>query len=392
MLLLLACGVDAMSLTPMGTGVATTTHPNGFVQAHLGQGWQRCEGLAEFLADCADDAPAGVLLTAERAAYSTALPDGALALDATSRSVGVQTTLRALSERGTPVIAVADGEVKGAAAVGLFLSCSHRVCTPRALLSLPECRIGLCPASALAFRSSYGRHGPSSHVAMYMALTGAPLTAHDCVSLALATHFVQKEQLEPMLIELQVCPPGEARVPLERRTEPNAPRSQASLFADGVSAPLDAALRDVFGDAEDAADCLVRLGASLDRARMLSQSSAWHTRECADAVVDVLDGAERALRAGSPSAVAATFDVMRTSASLDAAAAQRLGLVVNDHLSGLDDFKELCDRTTGGAATGGAAGRSSRPRWQPAALDEGLVRRLADRVAQQGGRAQPTAR
>ena len=385
MILVLGCGIDAMSI---GTsGVTITTHPNGFVQAHLGQGWQRCEGLAEALAlpDCGDDAPAGILLTAQRAAYSTALPDGAITLDATSRSVGLQATLRAISERGLPVIAVADGEVKGAAAVGTFLSCSHRVCTPRALLSLPECRIGLCPASALAFRSSYGRHGPCSHVAMYMALTGAPLTAHDCVSLALATHFVQPEQLEPMLTELQRCPPSEARVPLERRTEPNAPRAQASLFADGVSAPLDAALRDVFGDAEDATDCRMRLDASLERARMLSQSSAWHTRECADAVVDVLDGAERALRAGSPSAVAATFDVMRTSATLDAAAAIALSLAVNDHLSGLEDFKALCGRSDG-------VGGRSRPRWQPAALDEGLVRRLADRVAQGSSRKQPKAR
>ena len=87
----------------------------------------------------------------------------------------------------------------------------------------------------------------------------------------------------------------------------------------------------------------------------------------------------------SPSAVAATFDVMRTSATLDAAAAIALSLAVNDHLSGLEDFKALCGRSDG-------VGGRSRPRWQPAALDEGLVRRLADRVAQGSSRKQPKAR
>ena len=126
-------------------------------------------------------------------------------------------------------------------------------------------------------------------------------------------------------------------VPLQRRTEP-APSDLASLFAPGVGPSINATLLEVFGEAADAADCALRLRAALERARALTQSSAWRTRECADAVVDILEGADKALRASSPSALAATFDAMRSCTSSDLVTPQELAITTDGaSLSRLED-------------------------------------------------------
>ena len=123
------------------------------------------------------------------------------------------------------------------------------MCTSTTIFSLPECSVGLCPTTAPALRAL----GTELHMASYAALTGAQLTAHDCTSLRLATHFTSRDQTLDLVNELRYCPARETAVPLRRRTEP-APRMQASLFAEEVGPSIDAALRDVFGDeAEDAA-------------------------------------------------------------------------------------------------------------------------------------------
>ena len=54
-------------------------------------------------------------------------------------------------------------------------------------------------------------------------------------------------------------------------------------------------------------------------------------------MVDILDSADEALRASSPSAVAATFDMMRSCTSSDVATAQELAIATDERLSRLDD-------------------------------------------------------
>ena len=136
-------------------------------------------------------------------------------------------------------------------------------------------------------------------MAMFAALTGAQLNPHDCMSLRLATHFTSRDHTLDLVKELRFvgfehpallsfaelsyattryCPAHETAVPLRRRTEA-APPSLASLFAGGVGPRIDAAIREVFGEAEDTEEVAQRLRAALERAHTLTQSSAWWTRE-----------------------------------------------------------------------------------------------------------------
>ena len=309
------------------TRVFSCTHPNGMCELRVDGGEpEMYDELSVSLEMCA--AAPGVLLCIGNA---PTCGDGAQQLLQNKQSANAQAILRRLAQ-GRPVISIAEETVSGAAA-GLWMAASHRVCTRSTIFSLPECRVGLCPASAPVLCSL----GIEPHMAMYAALTGAQLTAHDCASLQLATHFAQAEQMPDLLNELRRCPAASfpMLVPLQRRTEP-APSYQASLFAEGVGPSINATILEVFGEAEDAADCALRLRAALERARPLTQSSAWRTRECADAVVDILDSADKALRASSPSAVAATFDMMRSCTSSDVATAQELAITTDERLR-LDD-------------------------------------------------------
>lgn len=310
------------------TRVFSCTHPNGMCELRVDGGEpEMYDELSVSLEMCA--AAPGVLLCIGNA---PPCGDALQQLLQNKQSANAQAILRRLA-LGRPVISIAEETVSGAAA-GLWMAASHRVCTRSTIFSLQECRVGLCPASAPVLCSL----GTEPHMAMYAALTGAQLTAHDCASLQLATHFAQAEQMPDLLNELRRCPAASfpMLVPLLRRTEP-APSYQASLFAEGVGPSINATLFEVFGEAEDVADCTLRLRAALERARPLTQSSAWRTRECADAVVDILDSADRALRASSPSAVAATFDMMRSCTSSDVATAQELAITTDERLSRRDD-------------------------------------------------------
>ena len=313
----------ALALSVGSPRVFSCTHPNGLVELRVDGGEpEMYDDLSVSLEMCA--AAPGVLLCIGNA---PTCGGRAQQLLQNKKSANAQAALRRLA-LGRPVIAIAEEAVSGAVA-GLWMSASHRVCTRSTTFSLPECSVGLCPASAPVLCSLVAE----PHMAMFVALTGAQLTTHECASLQLATHFAQPEQLPDLLNELRRCPTASfpMLVPLQRRAEP-APSYQASLFAEGVGPSINATLCEVFGKAVDAADCALRLRAALARARPLTQSSAWRTRECADAVVDILDSADKALRTSSPSAVAATFDLMRSCASSDVATAQELAIDVNERL------------------------------------------------------------
>jgi enoyl-CoA hydratase/carnithine racemase len=317
---------SSLALSLGSTRVFSCTHPNGMREFRVEGGEpEMYDELSVSLAEISAAAP-GVLLSIGNA---PACGDGAAQLLQNRQSANAQAILRRLALQGRPVISIAEETVSGAAA-GLWMAASHRVCTHSTMFSLPECRVGLCPASAPVLC----RLGTEPHIAMYVALSGAQLTAHDCASLQLATHCAQADQMPDLLNELRRCPAASfpMLVPLLRRTEP-APSYLASLFALGVGPSINATLLEVFGEAADAADCALRLRAALERARALTQSSAWRTRECADAVVDILDSADKALRASSPSALAATFDMMRSCASSDLVTPQELAITTDERES-----------------------------------------------------------
>lgn len=82
-------------------------------------------------------------------------------------------------------IAIADGYAFGSGQ-GLFQACRQRLVSPRALLSMPECRIGLVPDCGASW---FLPRLPGS-VGMFAALTGTRVCGGDAVALGLADGLV----------------------------------------------------------------------------------------------------------------------------------------------------------------------------------------------------------
>ena len=129
------------------TRVFSCTHPNGMCELRVDGGEpEMYDELSVSLEMCA--AAPGVLLCIGNA---PTCGDGAQQLLQNKQSANAQAILRRLAQ-GRPVISIAEETVSGAAA-GLWMAASHRVCTRSTIFSLPECRVGLCPASAPALCS-----------------------------------------------------------------------------------------------------------------------------------------------------------------------------------------------------------------------------------------------
>jgi len=331
-----------------GARVLSGLHPNGLLEVRLGSPFQAMdvdqldaleralEGSDDAGGDLGSPIQAILMITSSAEAQASRpakLPQ--MSVDVRQRLASRERDLHAFlleAAKEQPVIALGDGWHLSSSAAGLFMAASTRVCTDRTVLALPECRGGLSPGSgSLAYLS---RLAP--HMAMYVALTGAQLNSHDCMCLELATHYVCTADVLDLLNELRCAPAGYLDVPLSRRALP-PPEGLASLFARDVHDLLDASLSKCFGGGVGSAS-EVRPVLQEERARLNSmlRSCGWHTRERAEAVLDVLDAAATALRRADDGAVAATFGAVRKTAAgaLSEAAARELELAVNSELLG----------------------------------------------------------
>ena len=92
-----------------------------------------------------------------------------------------------------PYISIIDRVCMGGG-VGLSVHGSFRVATERTLLGMPETAIGLFPDVGGAWFLSR----LPGEIGTYLALTGRPIYAGDCLNLGIATHLVSSSSLEEL--------------------------------------------------------------------------------------------------------------------------------------------------------------------------------------------------
>jgi enoyl-CoA hydratase len=96
-----------------------------------------------------------------------------------------------------PYIAIIDGITMGGGA-GISINGAYRIATERTLLAMPETGIGLFPdVGATRFLNLC-----PGHVGRYLGLTGTRLNAADACYCGLATHFVTRASVDPLLAAL----------------------------------------------------------------------------------------------------------------------------------------------------------------------------------------------
>jgi enoyl-CoA hydratase len=97
-----------------------------------------------------------------------------------------------------PYIAIIDRVCMGGG-VGLSVHGSFRVATERTLVGMPETAIGLFPDVG----GSWFLSRLSGEIGTYLALTGRPVYAGDCLALGIATHLVASSSLEELELSLR---------------------------------------------------------------------------------------------------------------------------------------------------------------------------------------------
>ena len=94
----------------------------------------------------------------------------------------------------TPIMVWGHGVVMGGG-LGIFGGCSHRVCTERSRIALPEITIGLFPdAGASKFLTQM-----PLHLAYFMALTGCQINGNDAMLVGLADHLIGNDKKESVI-------------------------------------------------------------------------------------------------------------------------------------------------------------------------------------------------
>ena len=104
----------------------------------------------------------------------------------------------AIAECTKPYISLINGVAMGGG-LGLSVHGSFRVVTEKAIMAMPESRIGFFPDVG----GSYFLQRLPHDCGIWLALTAMAVRGHQCVMTGLATHFIESEQLAALVDELE---------------------------------------------------------------------------------------------------------------------------------------------------------------------------------------------
>ena len=226
-----------------------------------------------------------------------------------------------------PIVAVMDGIVMGGG-VGISQPADIRIVTEHTIYAMPETGIGLFPDVG------GGWHLPRlpGQSGLWLALTGARLSADECLALGIATHYVESVSLEALKIGL--------------RAVPHHPKSVVERFDSDVGeARIEKNLRRI--DRAFAHDTMEEIFAALEAE---DDGENWASKEL------------RTLRRKSPQAMKVTLRQLRAGARMQSfaevmAMEYRLGgRVVRTH-----DFQE--------GVRAVILDKDQDPKWSPDSLE-----------------------
>jgi enoyl-CoA hydratase len=230
-----------------------------------------------------------------------------------------------------PYIALLDGITMGGG-VGVSVHGSHRVVTERTVFAMPETGIGFFPDVG----ATYVLPRLGGALGMYLGLTGARLSAADCVWAGIGSCYVPSDRLDELEAQL----------------------AAADLGADAHGA-VDAVLerlRDDPGPAPIAAD-MGRIDACFSGKELGSVLSALAAEETGWGRTQL-----EQLATKSPTSLAVTFRQLREGAALDFDGAMRLEYRLVPRFLAGHDFRE--------GVRALIVDKDNRPAWRPSRLED----------------------
>jgi enoyl-CoA hydratase/carnithine racemase len=255
-----------------------------------------------------------------------------------------------IHEYPKPVIAWASGIVMGGG-LGLLAGASHRVVTETSRIAMPEITIGLFPdvGGSWFLRRMPGRQG------LFVALTGAPLNAHDARVAGLADHFLSASQFDDVCQSLQSA--SWQRSELDRATV-----AEILMQHTSASTALPAS------NLQRHAETIEALCAGADLAEVVERI----TRDAGDD--EWMQRAAKSLAAGSPTSAALIWELRRRAERLSLADVFRLELTVAMQCCAHPDFPE--------GVRALLIEKDGKPRWTPGRLEAVSPQWLAEHFSE----------
>lgn len=229
---------------------------------------------------------------------------------------------RMIAEYAKPYVALIDGLSMGGG-MGLSIHGSHRVVTEHAVMAMPETAIALFPDVG----GSYFLPRLPGRLGLYLALTGARVSAGDAIYTGLATHYVPRASLEALKAAL--AREGVAALAVHAHTPPE------SLLA------RDRAAIDRCFAADDVAEILRALAAD---------GTAWATRTLAT------------LRQMSPTSLCVTAELLKRGATMSLPECLAMELRLTRGVIRHPDFAE--------GVRAQVVDKTRDPKWQPSRVEE----------------------
>ena len=237
-----------------------------------------------------------------------------------------------------PILLWGSGIVMGGG-LGLMAGASHRIVTETSRIAMPEITIGLYPDVG----GSWFLPRMPGRVGLFLALTGAPLNAHDARLVNLADWFVKSDDKLAIFAGLVTVPwaenPADNHGKLAKLLRGFAAQAESHLPASMVRAHFDTIQRVTDGDTLEEVSALIADHASDD---------VWMQR------------AAKALVVGSPTSAALSWELNRCARHLGLADVFRLEWTLSVQCCAHPDFPE--------GVRALLVDKDGLPHWSPATL------------------------
>lgn len=214
-----------------------------------------------------------------------------------------------------PLIAWGHGVVMGGG-LGLLAGASHRILCPDSRIAMPEISIGLYPDVG----ASWFLPRMPAQLGVFLALTGAVLSAADALLTNLADWQLQPEQQEPLLQAL--CQIHWPQTAAERRASVSTLLSQMDTPA-AAPAPIVQHLQSIRQ--------LMQAGSLTSVAQQLENTRFSHPW---------MQQAQQNFIHGCPGSAALSWEILQRSRHLSLAEALRQELVLSANICARPDFSE----------------------------------------------------
>jgi enoyl-CoA hydratase len=229
---------------------------------------------------------------------------------------------RMIAEYPKPYVALIDGISMGGG-MGVSIHGSHRVVTEHATMAMPETAIGLFPDIGATFFLPRLPGGTG----MYLALTGARISAGDAIHAGLATHFVPRAALSSLKAGLV--------------------REGIAAVANHAAPPLDSLLAD---DRPGIDRCFTRSSVAAILDALEAEGTPWAKATLAT------------LAAVSPTSLCVSFEAVRRGAAMTLRECLAMELRLTRGTTRHPDFSE--------GVRAQVVDKTRDPRWSPATVAE----------------------